>query len=114
MSENDYIAELKTRWPRDFETPLETIALVDEAVREFPRSPRLWCMRGRLIQLGSESCPHSLDDALASFKRAIEIDPQFAEAWEEAAYFYHNVLDDETAAQPYFREAERLKGHHAA
>jgi len=47
-------------------------------------------------------------------KRAIEIDTQFAEAWEEVAYFHHNVLDDETAAQPYFREAERLRGYHAA
>jgi tetratricopeptide (TPR) repeat protein len=114
MTENDYITELKTRWPRDCDASLETVALADEAVGVFPQSPRLWCMRGCLIQLGPENCPQSLEDALASFKRAIEIDPQFAEAWEEIGYFYHNVLDDETTAQPYFREAKRLRGHHAA
>ena len=93
---------------------LETIALVDEAVRAFPLSVRLLVMRGNLIEVGPEDCPHSLDDALACYQRAIEIDPQFAEAWEEVGYFYHNVRDDETTAQPYFREAARLREHHVA
>ena len=57
MTEDDYIAELKKRWPRQGEAALETIALADEATREFPRSPRLWCIRGDLIQLGSEKNP---------------------------------------------------------
>lgn len=78
MTENDYITELWARWPR----------------------------KGSLIQLGPENGPHTLDDALASFKRAI------VEAWEEIGYFYDFVLDDETAAQTYFREAEKLKAHH--
>jgi tetratricopeptide (TPR) repeat protein len=114
VNEKDYITELKNRWPRKCDATLETIALADEAVRAFPRSPQLWCMRGNLIELGPESCPHALDDALASYKRAIEINPQFAEAWEEVGYFHDNVLDDETSAQPYFHEAKRLRGHRAA
>jgi tetratricopeptide (TPR) repeat protein len=110
MTEAEYINELKARWPRSGEASLETIALVDEGVRMFPQSPRLWYMRGDLIQLGPERCPHSLDDALFSYQQAIEIDPLFVAAWEEIGYFYDNVLDDEATAQPYFREAERLKG----
>jgi tetratricopeptide (TPR) repeat protein len=112
MTEDNCIAELKKRWPREGEATLETIALADAATRAFPRSPQLWCMRGSLIQLGPENCPHSLDDALASYKRAVEIDPQFAEGWEEIGYFYDYVIDDEAAAQAYFREAKRLKGQH--
>ena len=111
MTEEDYIAELRERSPRNAKmkaTP-ETIALADEATRAFPRSPKLWCMRGNLIQLGPENCPHSLNEALASYKRAIEIDPSFAQAWEEAGDFYQDVRNDEPAAQPYFREAEKLK-----
>jgi tetratricopeptide (TPR) repeat protein len=112
MTENDYIEELKKRWPRTDEKPtMEAITLADEATRAFPRSPKLWCMRGDLIQLGPENAP-SLDDALASYKRAVEIDPQFIEAWEEIGNFYDNVLDEEDKAKPYFREAERLKGYH--
>jgi len=77
------------------EATMETITLADEATRAFPRSPKLWCMRGNLIEVGPENSPHSLDDALASYKRAIEIDPQFIEAWEDIGYFYRNVLDEE-------------------
>ncbi|MBB5035182.1 tetratricopeptide repeat protein [Prosthecobacter vanneervenii] len=121
MSENEYISELRARWPRgwssdqpNFEATPETIALADEAVREFPDSPKLWCMRGDLIQLASESCPHSLDDVLACYQRATEIDPQFVEAWESMGHFHSAVLDDEHTAQRFFNEAERLSGHHVA
>jgi tetratricopeptide (TPR) repeat protein len=111
VTEEEYIAELRERSPRNAKMKVapETIALADEATRAFPRSAKLWCMRGNLIQLSSENCPHNLDDALASYKRAIEIDSSFAEAWEEVGYFYHNVLDDEPAAQPYLHQAEKLK-----
>ena len=71
-------------------------------------------MRGSLIQLGPENCPHSLDDALTSYQRAIEIDPLFAEAWEEIGRFHDTVRDDEAVAERFFREAERLRGHHVA
>jgi tetratricopeptide (TPR) repeat protein len=109
MTEEDYIAELRKRWPRKGKAMLETVALADEATRAFPRSPKLWCMRGNLITLGPENCPHSLNEALASYKKAIEVDPSFAKAWEEAGYFYQDILDDKPAAQPYFREVEKLK-----
>jgi hypothetical protein len=111
MNEEDYIAELRERSPRNAKmkaTP-ETIALSDEATRAFPRSAKLWCMRGTLIQFGPENCPHSLNEALVSYKRAIEIDPSFADAWEAAGDFYRDVLHDEPAAQPYLCEAEKLK-----
>jgi tetratricopeptide (TPR) repeat protein len=87
----------------------EAVGLADQATRAFPRSPKLWCMRGNLIQHCPENCPHSLNEALASYKRAIEVDPSFADAWEAAGDFYQDVLKDEPAAQPYFREAEKLK-----
>jgi hypothetical protein len=70
MTESDYISELRSRWPREHsdDVALETITLVDEAVRAFPLSVRLLVMRGNLIQLGPEDCPHSLDDALACYQ----------------------------------------------
>ena len=114
MNEIDYITQLKAQWPRDCEASLATIALADEAVRVFPQSPQLWCIRGDLIQLGPESCPHSLDVARASYQRATEINPQFVEAWESLGHFHSAVLDDETTAQTYFGKAAGLKGHHSA
>jgi tetratricopeptide (TPR) repeat protein len=111
MTEDDYIAQLRTGWPKDSDASLEVIALADEAVRSFPQSARLWVMRGDLIQIGPECCPHPLDEALRSYQRAIELDPQFAEAWDEIGHYHDTVLDDETEAQRCFREAERLRGH---
>jgi len=109
MTEEDYIAELKKLSRRKAKATLETVAFADEATRAFPRSPKLWCMRGNLIQLGPENSPHNLNEALTSYKKAIEIDPSFAEAWEEAGCFYRDVLHDQPTAQPFFREAEKLK-----
>ena len=53
MTEDDYISELRSRWPRGHtdDVSLETIALADEAVHAFPLSARLFIMRGDLIQL---------------------------------------------------------------
>ena len=47
----------------------------------------------------SRSTPVANTDALGRPHRAIQ----------EAGYFYQGVLNDEPAAQPYFREAEKLK-----
>ena len=116
MTEIDYITKLKARWPRTVRevASLETIALTGEAVQAFPLSPKLWVIRGDLLQMATEDCPYPLEESLVCYKRAIEIDPQFAEAWESAAHFYDAVMADEQAAAPYFREFERLKGHHVA
>src|SRR4051794_39085358 len=107
MTEAEYISEFRTRWPRETteDVSLETIALADEAVRAFPASARLWVIRGDLIQLGPASNPHSLEDALASYQRAVDIDPDSVEAWEWIGYYYDAVLDDEATARTYFQEA---------
>ncbi|MBN9693900.1 MAG: hypothetical protein J0M24_26965 [Verrucomicrobia bacterium] len=116
MTEEDYIAELRSRWPRQHsdEVSLATIALADEAVRDFPSSARLWVMRGDLLQLGPELCPHPSEDALASYRRAIKADPLFAEAWDEIYHYYDLIVGDEEAAQPFFLESLRLRSNREA
>ena len=116
MTEDDYISDLRARWPRDdtSDASLETITVADEAVRAFPLSARLWDMRGCLIQLGPESCPHPLEESLHSFQRAVELDPKFAQAWDEIGHYYDAVLDDEKTAHQYFEKAKRLRYDHVA
>ncbi|MDX2221093.1 MAG: hypothetical protein SF172_18915, partial [Burkholderiales bacterium] len=53
--------------------------------------------------------PHSLADALASYQRAVEVDPGFAEAWEEIGHHYSAILDDEDGARLFFERAAALK-----
>ena len=92
MKASDYIEKLSTTWPTEGETSADALALADEAVRAYPNSAKLWCMRGDLIQLGSADIPYSLEDALACYERAFSIDPNFAEGHEEIGHFYDAVM----------------------
>ena len=109
MTERAYIERLTSLWPVDGETSKEAQALADEAVRAFPRSAELWCMRGDLIQLGSADCVYGLEDALACYEQATSVDPKFAEAYEEIGHFYDAVVPDPKRARSAFRKAASLR-----
>jgi tetratricopeptide (TPR) repeat protein len=110
MEETAYIEKLKSLCPAEGEEASnQVLALADEAVRAWPDSSKLWCMRGDLIQLGAEAIPHDLADALASYERAIAIDPKCVEAYEEIGHFYASVMDDAERAKPFFHQAAVLK-----
>ena len=89
---------------------LEALHLADEAVERFPRSAKLWCMRGDLIQLGSGESHHELEDALRSYQRAAEADPDYAAAWESLGYYYDVITNELEAAERMFRRAVHLNG----
>jgi tetratricopeptide (TPR) repeat protein len=111
MEESAYIEKLKSSYPAEGgEVPNDALAYADEAVRAFPQSAKLWCIRGDLIQLSSEDSPYELADALASYERALAADPKYVEAYEEIGYYYDLVMDDEERAKPYFERAAQLKG----
>ena len=111
MEESAYIERLKSSYPAEGGDVLnEVLACADEAVRAFPQSAELWCIRGDLIQLGSEDSPYELADALASYARALAADPKCVEAYEGIGYFYDLVMDDEERAKPNFERAAELKG----
>lgn len=109
MKEEDYIEKLKSLWPTEqgIEASLDTIALADKAVEAYPFCAQLWCIRGDLIQLGPENCPHELGEALSSYKRAMEIDSTCAEAYESIGYFLDAVKGKHEEAEHYFKEAAK-------
>jgi tetratricopeptide (TPR) repeat protein len=110
MDETAYIERLRSLYPAEGEEASNhALAVADEAVRAWPESSKLWCMRGDLIQLGAEDIPHDLAEALASYERAIAIDPKCVEAYEEIGHFYDSVMDDADRAKPFFHQAAVLK-----
>jgi tetratricopeptide (TPR) repeat protein len=109
MKESGYIEKLFALWPTEGESSDEALALADEAMRAYPNSAKLWCMRGNLIQLGSADTPYSLEDALACYERAVAIDPNFAEGYEEIGYFHDAVMPNPNRARRAFREAARIR-----
>ena len=83
---------------------------LEEGLRQFPKSARLWILRGDLIQLGGDDSRYSLEDALASYRMALERDPTSAEAHESIGHFLHAVANEPAEAEPYFRKAIELGG----
>ncbi len=115
MEETAYIEKLRAMSPaQGEEASSEVLALADEAVRACPDSAKLWCLRGDLIQLGAKDIPHDLADSLASYERAIAIDPKCVEAYEEIGHFYDVVMGDAKRAEPFLRQADMLKNDRRA
>ena len=110
MNESDYITQLSSLWPTEGETCKEALALADSAVRMFPDSAKLWCMRGDLIQLGPADIPYELEEALACYERAVSIDPQFAEGYEEIGHFFDAVMPNPKRARRAFGQAAAIRG----
>lgn len=108
-TEQDYIDKIWELYPRKSTTPLSTIKLVDRAVRKYPNSPELWVLRGCLIQLADENCPHSLEDAINSFKKAVEVDPSFDDAWKEIGHFYDAIDPNRKLSLEAFKKAKDLR-----
>jgi tetratricopeptide (TPR) repeat protein len=113
MTADDYISALRARWPshESGRATAETLRLADEAVSVHGSSPKLWCMRGDLIQCSDSSDDgHTLLDALHSYEAALRVDSNFAEAQESIGYYYDVIEIDLERALAAFKEAVRLGG----
>lgn len=109
MDENKYIARIKGVIPENGDVPNAVIELVDQAVRDFPMSVQLWILRGDLIQLGPLNSPYNLNDALLSYRKALEIDPSNIEAHEQIGHYFDAAMGDEAEAKKWFKKAEKMK-----
>ena len=102
-SEKEFIQELKSYWPKDWqdkEPTKSTIALVDLAVSEHPQS---WIMRGDLYQLINH------EESLHCYEKAIEINPRSSEAYFEKATFIDLHMGKPRKAKQYYRKSRLLK-----
>ncbi len=91
-----------------------TLGMVEEGLQRFPRSARLWILRGDLIQLADEDVPYSIADALVSYRAALEYEPRSAEAYESIGRFLDAVQDKPAEAEAYLRKAIELGGGRSA
>lgn len=109
MTEDEYILEIDERWPKEEEVDSSLVALVSQGAREHPGSRRLAVMLGDLLQLRA-AMARSFEEipvAKASYLAALEIDPEFGEAWESLAEYVEIREDDlEEAAALYQRAVD--------
>ena len=107
MTEKGYISLVRSKVQAEDTIGNEIIELIDEAVSLYPQSSALWRLRGELILLGEDDKGYEPSDALSSYSKAIEIDPNCAKAYESIGYYYDAIDDDpEKAIGPFERAVE--------
>ena len=68
-------------------------------------SPVELVLKGRCLQLSSNSAATNLKEAEEAFRAALGIDENYIPALLELAWFYHAVEDDSEKALPFFDKA---------
>lgn len=95
-----------TRFMRIADDP-RTGAALDSLVTRFPENKRGWYNRSVFLADGGDD-----EGALEGYRRAIEIDPSYADAWNNMAGRLHDVGDGEGALAAY-REAVQIESDNA-
>lgn len=83
----------------------EAFQLIETALKHFPRSASLHCIKGDSIQLASEDWPYNIEDALRCYEKAIEIDPKCSEAFESIGYYFDVIDLDLKRSEQAFKSA---------
>jgi hypothetical protein len=110
MTESDYMEKIKAVWPRRVQaSATEAMRLVEEGLCAFPRSARLLCMKGDLIQL-SDGEQYELKDALHCYQEAADLAPESPEPFESLGFFFDVIESDPARAETAFRRAVQLAG----
>lgn len=102
----DFVKRTRRRIEAEEGASLSLLQAIDSELRRAPTT-ELWILRGDAIQLGDGEA-YSLEDAEASYRQALALDPLSAEAWAELAYFTFAVKGDSRASLPLFKRAIEL------
>jgi len=85
--------------------------LAEQAIRDHPTSFVLWVLRGDMILLCDEEVAgYSEAEALRSYMKAAELEPQSPLPQLEMGHYFDARMDDPAGALPYFQKAIDLGG----
>ena len=114
MTRNQYRPAIRRAIKPGRDVPEKAIRLIDAAVSDHPKDASLWHKRAILIQLGPESGPHTLEDALASYFTALYLDPQNPEIVEDIGHFFDAVMGHEKEGQRWLIRGRRMKANNTS
>ena len=105
MTEDEYVEEIwRLRIAKEFEKALN---LTERAVETYQNSAELQCWFGELILLSDET-RYRAADALSAYEKAVALDPEWAEPYENIGYLYDTYFNDFGQAESAFRKAIEL------
>lgn len=103
---SDFVRRIKSEISRAEEASPAVIAEIDDELERAP-SAELWILRGDALQLIGED-DDDPEEVEASYRNALELDPNSADAYESLGHFIFSVTDDCSEAIEYFRKAIAL------
>ena len=75
------------------QAPLVLVSAVEDALRQYPHSARLWCRLGDLLQSGATTCL-GVSSPFECYLKAVTFDPLCGEAYAEMAFLL-DIEDEE-------------------
>jgi tetratricopeptide (TPR) repeat protein len=102
------IDDIRRRVARLGHASPKDIDAIDDILEAEGGSVELLILRGQLIQLVDDAGDDELEEALACYQEALDLDPSSAVAHEEIGHFLDDVADQPAEALPFFRRAIEL------
>ena len=98
-------------WPSDDETVdmEELLGVINNAIEQYADEPKLWIMKGDLIQYANLYEGDKKDEVMSCFRQALEIDSTNAEAWCEIGFLYDVSYEDFEKALHAFEKSLSLE-----
>lgn len=108
MTEEQFVDQFQALWPPDPDQLPSAMALAQRALATFPASPGLLCIAGDLLRMQENVTDEDIGRSIGFYEKAIEADPDWADAYEELGHVYDVYDDNFDRAMACFRKAIAL------
>lgn len=105
---SEFVRKIKSEISRAEHASPSVLAEIEDELAIRP-SAELWILRGDALQLGDDEDDEDvIEEIESSYRQAIELDANSADAYESLGHFLFSVHDDPGASLDFFRRAIAL------
>ena len=108
VTEKQFVDQFQALWPPKPDQLPSAMRLAHRAMAAFPASPGLLCIAGDLLRMQENVTDEDIGKSLGFYEKAIEADPNWADALEELGHVYDIHHENFDRAIPCFRKAISL------
>ena len=104
---SEFVRRIKGEISRAEHASPSVLAEIEDELAMRP-SAELWILRGDALQLSDDDDDDVIEEVESSYRQALELDPNSADAYESLGHFLFSVHDDAGASIEFFRRAITL------